>query len=96
MEITNETRAESYKKVQLKRKSKLIYENLENGEYTARELAIKMYNSFDADGDRLSRTAERQETAPRLTELVELGLVKVVGKKYDKISYCNVAVYKKV
>ena len=96
MDITNETRAESYKKIELKKKSKLIYENLGNGEYTARELAIKMHNLFDEDGNRLLRTAERQETAPRLTELVELGLVKVVGKKYDKISYCNVAVYKKI
>ena len=96
MEITNETRAESYKKIQLKRKSKLIYENLGDGEYTARELAIKMYNTFDEDRNRLSRTAERQETAPRLSELVDDGLVKVVGKKYDEISGCNVAVYKKV
>lgn len=44
----------------------------------------------------LIRTAERQETAPRLTELVELGLVEVVKKKFDKISGCNVAVYKRI
>ena len=43
----------------------------------------------------LKRTAERQETAPRLTELVELGLVEVVKKKFDKVSGCNVAVYKR-
>ena len=82
MEITKETRAESYKKIQLKRKSKLIYENLGDGEYTARELAIKMHNLFDEDGNRLLRTAERQEVAPRISELVDDGLVKVVGKKY--------------
>lgn len=96
MEITKETRAESYKKIQLKRKSKLIYENLGDGEYTARELAIKMHNLFDEDGNRLLRTAERQEVAPRISELVDDGLVKVVGKKYDEISGCNVAVYKKI
>ena len=28
----------------------------------------------------LTRTAERQETAPRLTELVELDLVEAIGK----------------
>lgn len=40
--ITKETRKESYKKLELKRKSQLIYDNLD-GEYTARELANKLY-----------------------------------------------------
>lgn len=93
--ITKETRKESFEKLKLKKKSKLIYENLEDGEYTARELAIKMHNTFDEDGKRLLRTAERQETAPRLTELVELGLIEATKKKYDEISGCNVAVYKR-
>ena len=43
----------------------------------------------------LTRTAERQETAPRLTELVEYDLIEVVGKKFDSISNCKVAVYKR-
>ena len=55
-----------------------------------------MHNLFDEDGNRLLRTAERQEVAPRISELVDDGLVKVVGKKYDEISGCNVAVYKKI
>lgn len=93
--ITRQTRKESFKKLQLKKKCKLIYDQLGNGEYTARELAIKMHNTKDEDGKRLLRTAERQETAPRLTELVELGLVEVSRKKYDEISGCNVAVYRK-
>lgn len=93
--ITKETRKESFEKIQLKKKNKLIYEQLGNGEYTARELAIKMYNTTDEDGNRLLRTAERQETAPRLTELVELDLVESIKKKYDEISGCNVAVYKR-
>ena len=41
--ITKETREESFKKLKLKKKSKLIYESLENGEYTARELAKKLF-----------------------------------------------------
>lgn len=73
--ITKETRKESFEKIQLKKKCKLIYEQLGSGEYTARELAIKMYNTKDQDGNRLIRTSERQETAPRLTELANLGLV---------------------
>lgn len=93
--ITKETRKESFEKIQLKKKCKLIYEQLGNGEYTARELAIKMYNTKDQDGNRLIRTAERQETAPRLTELVDLGLVKVIDKKYDELSGCKVAIYKR-
>ena len=43
----------------------------------------------------LTRTTERQETAPRLTELVDYDLVEVVGKKFDSISNCKVAVYKR-
>lgn len=93
--ITKETRKESFEKIRLKKKCKLIYEQLGIGEYTARELAIKMYNTKDEDGNRLIRTAERQETAPRLTELVELGLVNVIDKKYDEISGCKVAIYKR-
>lgn len=93
--ITKETRKESFEKIQLKKKCKLIYEQLGSGEYTARELAIKMHNEIDEDGNRLIRTAERQETAPRLTELVDLGLVEVIKKKYDEISGCNVAVYRR-
>lgn len=93
--ITKQTRKESFEKIQLKNKNKLIYEQLGSGEYTARELAIKMYNTKDEQGKRLLRTAERQETAPRLTELVELNLVEVVKKKYDEISNCSVAVYKR-
>ena len=79
--ISRETRKESYEK--LKKKNKLIYEQMGSGEYTARELAIKMYNTIDEDGNRLIRTAERQETAPRLTELESLGFVEVVSRKYD-------------
>lgn len=41
--ITKQTREESFKKLELKKKSKLIYENLEDGEYTARELAKKLF-----------------------------------------------------
>lgn len=93
--ITRETRKESYKKLNLKAKTKLIYEQLGNGEYTARELAIKMYNTKDEVGNRLIRTAERQEVAPRLTELVNNGLIEAVKKKYDEISGCKVAVYRK-
>lgn len=41
--ITKETRKESFKKLNIKKKTQIIYENLEDGEYTARELAIKLH-----------------------------------------------------
>lgn len=48
--ITKQTREESFKKLELKKKSKLIYENLGEGEYTARELANKLYKKrFNKD-----------------------------------------------
>lgn len=93
--ITKQTRKESFEKIQLKNKSRLIYEQLGNGEYTAKELAIKMYNIKDEKGNRLLRTDERQETAPRLTELVDLDLVEVIKKRYDELSGCKVAVYRR-
>ncbi len=93
--ITRETRRESYKNPNLKRKTRLIYEQLGDKEYTARELATKMYNTKDEEGNRLIRTAERQEVAPRLTELANKGLIEAVNKKYDEISGCKVAVYRK-
>ena len=94
--ITKETRKESFKKTNMSKKCRIIYEQLGDGEYTARELAIKMYKTFDEDGKRLLRTPERQETAPRLTDLCKLGLVIAVRKEYDEITQCKVAVYKKV
>lgn len=94
-EITKQTRKESFKKLNPKSKCKLIYEQLGNGEYTARELAIKMYNTKDEEGNRLLKTDARQETAPRLTDLEKLDLVEVIKKKYDSESGCNVAIYRR-
>lgn len=94
--ITTQTRKESYKKLDNNRKRKLIYECLENGEYTARELAIKMHNTIDKNGDRLLETEARQEVAPRLTELEKMGLVKATGKKKCEYTGKTVAIYKKI
>lgn len=93
--ITTQTKSESYKKLDSSRKRKLIYECLENGEYTARELAKKMYRIIDKNGERLLETEARQEVAPRLTELEKLGLVEVVDKRQDERSGRKVAVYKR-
>ena len=63
--ITKETRKESYKKLELKRKSKLIYDNLD-GEYTARELANKLYKKrFNKNG----RKARNSTTINRISRV---------------------------
>lgn len=54
--ITKETRKESYKKLELKKKSKLIYDNLD-GEYTARELATKLYKKRFNKNSRKTRNS---------------------------------------
>ena len=93
--ITTQTKKDSYKKLDSSRKRKLVYECLEDKEYTARELAEKMYNTIDKNGDRLLETEARQEVAPRLTELEKLGLVEAVNKKQDERSGRKVAVCKR-
>ena len=54
--ITKETRKESYKKLELKKKSKLIYDNLDS-EYTARELANKLYKKRFNKNSRKTRNS---------------------------------------
>lgn len=93
--ITTQTKKDSYKKLDSSRKRKLVYECLEDKEYTARELAKKMYRIIDKNGERLLETEARQEVAPRLTELEKLGLVEVVDKRQDERSGRKVAVYRK-
>lgn len=93
--ITTQTKKDSYKKLDSSRKRKLVYECLEDKQYTARELAEKMYNTIDKNGERLLETEARQEVAPRLTELEKLGLVEVVDKRQDERSGRKVAVYKR-
>ena len=83
-EITKETQKESLLKLDKKTRYKLILECLkdyQNG-LTAREIAEKL--GF----------TERNSTAPRLTELVEMGKVEVVGKKLDKLTNTSVSVYR--
>lgn len=86
-EILRETRKEAFKKI--KPKTQLILNELGDSVLTARELATKLYKKEEA------RTAERQEVAPRLSELVKLDLVEVVGKKYDETTKANVATYRR-
>lgn len=75
-EITTfDTRAEAYEKVDKQKRYKQILEVLGDKELTAKEIAVDMWQRG------MIPTAERNFTAPRLTELSYKGLVEHVGKK---------------
>lgn len=57
---------------------------------TAKELAIELFI------DKLIPTTERNATAPRLTELEQMGYVRVIEKKKCQYTGKTVAVYEKV
>lgn len=59
-------------------------------ELTAREIAVVLCRNGYIP------LAIRQATAPRLTELVEFGKVRVVGHKVDEQSKKTVSIYKVV
>lgn len=86
---TLDTRAESNETVDRKKKYKQIIEILSGGkELTAREVSIEMFNrGYAAD-------SERNNAAPRLTELSKKGLVEPIGKKKCIFTGKSVAVYK--
>ena len=88
--ITKQTQLASYQELQATLPSKqsvvLTILNLE-GRLTARAIAEKMY----ALG--FATTKERNNSQPRLNELVKAGKVAVVGKAYDKVTNRNVALY---
>ena len=84
---TKDTRIESYKNVDKQRRYKEILECLKGKQMTAKEIAVEMnYRGYIP-------TTERNFTAPRLTELSQLGIVEVVGKKKCDYSGKMVAVY---
>lgn len=79
MEITKETRRESYgaAKQDAAARRRVILEILtERGQLTAREVAAELYRRGITPSD------ERNYSAPRLTELKAAGQVEVTGKRY--------------
>lgn len=88
-EITTfDTRAEAHEKVDKKVRYSQIIECLtENGELTAKECAyIMMQKGYIP-------TAERNFTAPRMTEMMKTGDIEPVGKKRCSWTGKNVTVY---
>lgn len=86
--ITEETRQDSNDTVDRQKRYSQIIECLtENGPLTAKECAVLMMQKGYIP------TSERNFTAPRLTELVQDGLVKAIDKKVCAYSGKKVAVY---
>lgn len=89
--ITEETRRESYEKLDSATLRQNILNVLSNGEAaSAKDIAVILHDRH------LIPYPVRQAVAPRLTELVEEGLVEVSGKTYDTETERNVAAYRLV
>ena len=88
--ITKITRQMSFEDIKSKRKIRYeqIIDRLMTGEKTAKEIAVELFDL------QLIPSTERNYTAPRLTELEQMGIVEVVGKKKCSYSGKMVAVYK--
>lgn len=69
---------------------KQILDILDDKEMTAKEIAVEMYRRGYAD------TMDRNNSAPRLTELMHKMVVEAIGKKTCQYTGKTVAVYRKV
>lgn len=87
MEITEKTRAESFKLVPRQERYKQIVECLKEREMTAHEVALRMCQKG------FIPYADRNFSHPRLTELTYKGIVEVVGEKIDNWTGRKCAVY---
>lgn len=89
--ITRETRQMSFTDIQEKQKVRYeqILDRLDKPK-TAKEIAVELYELG------ITSTADRNTTAPRLTELEKRGIVKVTGKKKCNWTGKQVAVYGKI
>ena len=87
---TMQTRQISFEDIQDKKKKRYeqILHRLQGKEMTAKEIAVEMFNL------EMIPSTERNYTAPRLTELEQLGMVQVVGKKKCNYTGKMVAIYK--
>lgn len=87
--ITQYTRQMSFEDIKPKRKIRYeqILDRLLTDPKTAKEIAVELYDL------ELIPSTERNYTAPRLTELEKMELVKVIDKKKCQYSGKTVAVY---
>lgn len=88
--ITKETRKESYEKTDKQPLRMQVLETLGQRSLTAREIATEMHK------DGLLPYPARAVIQPRITELVEAGMLEAVGTKLDTETERKVAIYKAV
>ena len=87
--LTMETRQLSFEDIKPKKKIRYeqILDRLMTGPKTAKEIAVELYELGQIP------STERNYTAPRLTELERMGLVKATDKTKCKYTGKTVAVY---
>lgn len=88
--VTFETRQLSFEDIKPKKKKRYneILDRLDKPK-TAKEIAVELYELG------FIPSTERNFTAPRLTELENLGRVKIIGKKKCQYTGKTVAIYRK-
>lgn len=89
--ITAETRQLSFEDIKVKKQIRYnqILDRLDKPK-TAKEIAVELFELG------LIPSTERNYTAPRLTELVDMHKVRAVGKKKCDYTGKQVAIYEKV
>lgn len=89
-DLTRDTRAEAGETLNRELRHRQVLEVLEDiGPATAKEVAVEMYKRGMTSND------ERNNAAPRLTELCKTGRVQPVGKRRCRFTGKTVAVYAK-
>lgn len=88
--ITKGTRITSYKQTEKQPMRQHVLDTLGNSALTAREIAVEMHKQG------LLPYPARAIIQPRITELVEAGVILAIGTKLDEETERNVAVYKVV
>ena len=85
--VTLETRAEANETINREKRYQQILEVLDGRQMTAKEIAVELFKMGKI------KDTDRNNTAPRLTELSHKGKVDIIGKKICKYSGKRVAVY---
>lgn len=84
-----ETKIDSYNQIDAKQRQEQVLEVLGDEMLTAKEIAVKMYEKGYTTND------ERNNSAPRINELMNLDLIEVCGKKTCEYTGKTVAIFKK-
>ena len=88
--INEETRKEAYMDLDIKEKQKQVLECLGNREMTVREVLREMLKRG------YTKINDRNEVAPRMTELFQKRRLVIVAKKVDEETGKSTAVYRNI